>query len=159
MNGVFQIRMAAQDDAEAIWSITCEAFRKYCEMAGIPDIEALHETVDDVRRDIEEKTVIVAYLDKTVVGSLRLTFDSDTKTAYVSRFGVSREYRNNGIGKALSNVADILSKSRGMERARLHTAAKLTEIVRFYYSRGFYIESVSGERGYLRAEMVKDYTA
>ena len=159
MNGVFQIRFATEADAEAIHSITCEAFRKYCEMAGIPDIEALHETVDDVRRDITEKTVVVAYLDSTVVGSLRLTFDEAAKTAYVSRFGVSRTYRNNGIGKALSNVADMIAKSRGMRCARLHTASKLAEIVRFYYSRGYYIESVSDDRGYLRAEMVKDYTA
>lgn len=157
MNGVFQIRMATEADAEAIYSITREAFRKYCEMAGISDIEALHETVGDVRRDIAEKTVIVAYLGETVVGSLRLTFDDSSKTVYVSRFGVSRQYRNNGIGKALSNVADMLAVSRGMERSRLHTATKLAEIVRFYYSRGYYIESVSGERGYLRAEMVKEY--
>ena len=157
MDGVFQIRMATEADAEAIYSITREAFRKYCEMAGLSDIEALHETVEDVRRDIGEKTIIVAYLGDTVVGSLRLTFDDDAKTVYVSRFGVSRQYRNNGIGKALSNVADMLAKGRGMKRARLHTAAKLAEIVRFYYSRGYYIESVSGERGYLRAEMVKEY--
>lgn len=158
MNGVFQIRMATQADAEAIHAITREAFTKYCEMAGIPDIEALRETVDDVRRDIGEKTVIVAYLGETVVGSLRLTFDDATKTVYVSRFGVSRSYRNIGIGKSLSNVADMLAHSRGMERARLHTAAKLSEIVRFYYSRGYYIEAVSGDRGYLRADMVKEYT-
>ncbi len=158
MNGVFQIRMATEADAEAIYSITREAFRKYCEMAGLSDIEALRETVEDVRRDIAEKTVIVAYLDNTVVGSLRMTFDSAALTAYISRFGVSRQYRNNGIGKALSNVADMIARGRGMRQARLHTAAKLAEIVRFYYSRGFYIESVSKDRGYLRAEMVKDYT-
>lgn len=157
MNGVFQIRGATEADAEAILDITRDAFGKYCKMAGITDIEALHEGVEDVKRDIAEKTVLVAYLDNIVVGSLRLTFDEETKTAYLSRFGVSREYRNNGIGKALVNVADMNARRRGMKRMRLHTASKLTEIVRFYYSRGFYIESVSGERGYLRAEMVKDY--
>lgn len=157
MNGVFQIRGATEADAEAILEITRDAFGKYCKMAGIADIEALHESLDDVKRDIAEKTVLVAYLDNIVVGSLRLTFDKESKTAYLSRFGVSREYRNNGIGKALVNVADMNARRRGMKRMRLHTASKLAEIVRFYYSRGFYIESVSGERGYLRASMVKEY--
>ena len=157
MNGVFQIRGATEADAQAILEITRDAFGKYCKMAGIADIEALHEGLEDVKRDIAEKTVLVAYLDNIVVGSLRLTFDGEAKTAYLSRFGVSREYRNNGIGKALVNVADMNARRRGMKRMRLHTASKLAEIVRFYYSRGFYIESVSGERGYLRAEMVKDY--
>ena len=157
MNGLFQIRGATEADAQAILDITRDAFGKYCKMAGIADIEALHETIEDVKRDIAEKTVLVAYLDNIVVGSLRLTFDDEAKTAYLSRFGVSREYRNNGIGKALVNVADMNARRRGIKRMRLHTASKLAEIVRFYYSRGFYIESVSNERGYLRAEMVKDY--
>lgn len=157
MNGVFQIRGATEADAQAILEITRDAFGKYCKMAGIDDIEALHESIEDVKRDIAEKTVLVAYLDNVVVGSLRLTFNEVAKTAYLSRFGVSREYRNNGIGKALVNVADMNARRRGMRRMRLHTASKLAEIVRFYYSRGFYIESVSGDRGYLRAEMVKDY--
>ncbi|MGN1098307.1 MAG: GNAT family N-acetyltransferase [Clostridia bacterium] len=155
-NGTFEIRRAAENDAEAIHEITRDAFRKYCEMAGISDIEALHESLEDVKRDIAEKTVLVAYMDGTVVGSLRLTMDEQTKTAYLGRFGVSGLYRNNGIGKALVGVADMTARRHGMEKTRLHTASKVAELMRFYYSRGFYAESVSSERGYLRAEMVKE---
>ncbi len=153
----FEIRLARPSDAGAIHEITSEAFRKYCNMAGIPDIEALHETVEDVCRDIIEKTVIVAYMDGEAVGSLRLAVDKENKTAYLSRFGVSRTYRNNGIGKALANAADIEVRRMGIKEVRLHTASRVAEIMRFYYSRGFYVRAIDTDRGYLRAEMVKEY--
>ncbi len=156
-NGFFEVRRAKREDAEAILEITRDAFTKYCEMVGIPDIEALHETVEDGRRDILMKTVLVAYIDENVVGSLRLTFDDEAKTAYLSRFGVSRAYRNNGIGKSLVNMADITAMRRGIKHTRLHTASKVCEIMRFYYSRGFYVESASNTGEYIRVSMVKDY--
>lgn len=156
-NNFFEVRRAKQEDAEAIWEITRDAFTKYCEMAGISDIEALHETVEDVRRDILTKTVLVAYIDDSVVGSLRLSFDDGTKTAYLSRFGVSGDYRNNGIGKSLLNMADMTAVRRGMKHMRLHTASKVCEIMRFYYSRGFYVETACETGEYIRASMVKDY--
>lgn len=156
-NGFFEVRRAKAEDAAAIAEITKDAFTKYCEMANIADIEALHETQEDVRRDILTKTVLVAYIDENVVGSLRLTFDDKTKTAYLSRFGVSGAYRNNGIGKSLVNMADITAVRRGMKHMRLHTASKVAEIMRFYYSRGFYVEDVSRSAGYIRVSMIKDY--
>ncbi len=156
-NGFFEVRRAKREDASAILAITRDAFAKYCEMVGISDIEALHESVEDVERDILMKTVLVAYIDDTVVGSLRLSFDDEAKTAYLSRFGVSREYRNNGIGKSLVNMADMTAVRRGMKHMRLHTAAKLCDIMRFYYSRGFYVETASHAAGYIRVGMVKDY--
>ncbi len=150
----FEIRLAKESDARAIHEITMEAFSKYCDMAGIADIEALHETVEDVIRDINEKTVIVAYMNGEAVGSLRLEVRGDT--AYLSRFGVSRAYRNNGIGKAVANAADTAARGMGIKSIRLHTASKVAEIMRFYYSRGFYVRSVDSDRGYLRAEMIKE---
>lgn len=150
----FEIRTAELKDAEVIHEITVEAFQKYCAMAEIADIEALHETVEDVRMDIEEKIVIVAYMNGVAVGSLRLGVENET--AYLSRFGVRAAYRNNGIGKALANAADMAARRMGVRRIRLHTASRVSEIMRFYYSRGFYAESVDSERGYLRAEMVKE---
>lgn len=156
-NGFFEVRRAKPEDAGAILEITKDAFTKYCEMAKIDDIQALHETEDDVRMDILTKTVLVAYIDENVVGSLRLSFDDKTKTAYLSRFGVSGVYRNNGIGKSLVNMADIMAVRRGMKHMRLHTASKVAEIMRFYYSRGFYVEAASNTSGYIRVSMVKDY--
>jgi GNAT superfamily N-acetyltransferase len=65
--------------------------------------------------------------------------------------------QNQGVGKSIMSVIDAVMAERGVKRLELHTAAKNYDLVRFYYGRRFYIESVSSERGYLRALMVKEY--
>ncbi len=157
MNKYFEVRRASEHDAEAIRQITAEAFEKYCEMAGLETIAALNETIEDIHRDIQEKIVLVAYIDNEVVGSVRVSIDEETKEAYLSRFGVSTKYQNLGIGKALMNMVDITMRHNKVKRICLHTASKVFSLVRFYYGRGFYIDSTGKERGYVRALLVKDY--
>ncbi|MGM9550841.1 MAG: GNAT family N-acetyltransferase [Clostridia bacterium] len=157
MNKYFEVRRASMEDAEAIMKITAEAFEKYCEMAHLDTIAALNDTAADIQRDIEEKIVLVAYIDDEVVGSVRVAIDEEAKEAYLSRFGVSTRYQNLGIGKALMNMVDITMRHNGVKRISLHTASKVFSLVRFYYGRGFYIDSTSKDRGYVRALLVKDY--
>ncbi|MBQ8002174.1 MAG: GNAT family N-acetyltransferase [Clostridia bacterium] len=157
MNKYFEVRRASRDDAEAIRQITAEAFEKYCEMAELETIAALNETIEDIHRDIEEKIVLVAYIDNEVVGSVRVGINEDTMEAYLSRFGVSTKYQNLGIGKALMNMVDITMRHNKVKRICLHTASKVFSLVRFYYGRGFYIDSTSKDRGYVRSLLVKDY--
>ena len=157
MNKYFEVRRASQHDAEAIKKITDEAFEKYCEMAQLDTIAALSEPIDVIHKDIEEKIVLVAYIDEEVVGSVRVGINEETKEAYLSRFGVSTRYQNLGIGKALMNMVDITMRHNGVKRICLHTASKVFSLVRFYYGRGFYIDSTSKDRGYVRALLVKDY--
>jgi hypothetical protein len=47
-------------------------------------------------------------------------------------------------------VKEACSKANVRE-IHLHSASRMTRLVRFYYGQGFYIRSVSEERGYLRA--------
>jgi hypothetical protein len=47
--------------------------------------------------------------------------------------------------------------AKNIEKVSLHTASNYYALVRFYYGRGFYVDSVSKERGYARALMIKDY--
>lgn len=157
MNKYFEVRRASMEDAEAIQSITKEAFEKYCELAGLNDIEALNESIEQIQKDIEEKVVLVAFIDGEVVGSVRVMIDSDTREAYLSRFGVSTRYQNLGIGKALMNMVDINMRHNKVSKIMLHTASKVFPLVRFYYGRGFYIDSTTKDRGYVRALLVKDY--
>lgn len=157
MNKYFEVRRASMTDAEAIKQITAEAFEKYCEMAGLDTIAALNETIEDIYKDIEEKIVLVAYIDDEVVGSVRVAIDEDTKEAYLSRFGVSTRYQNLGIGKALMNMVDITMRHNKVKKICLHTASKVFTLVRFYYGRGFYIDSTTKDKGYVRALLVKDY--
>ena len=54
-------------------------------------------------------------------------------------------------------VVDKIMRQNNIKILRLHTAAKVAALIRFYYGRGFYIASVENSRGYPRAELIKEY--
>ncbi len=154
----FEVKRAGVDDIPAIIKITKDAFLKYCEMAELNyDIEALNESFDDVKHDIETKEVFVVFIDDEPVGAVRIELQ-DNHQAYLSRFAVKSSERNNGIGKILMSVVDKVMRENDVHILRLHTGSHVTPLIRFYYGRGFYISSVENSRGYPRAELVKDYT-
>lgn len=153
----FIIRKATEEDAPAIRDIMQEAFSKYAEDAGLTvSMDALQESLEDIIKDIRSKEVFIALIDDVAVGSVRVQIQPDN-TAYLSRFGVRLSYHNIGIGKSLMNLVDKLLISKGVKSVCLHTASKYFGLVRFYYGRGFYIDSVTKDRGYARALMVKEY--
>lgn len=157
LNYSFIIRKAVVEDASAIGDIMQESFRKYMEDTGLTgSMDALSESYEDIVRDITTKEVYIAIIDDVAVGSVRVELRSDN-TAYLSRFGVKLSYHNIGIGKSLINLVDKLLTARGIQSVSLHTASQYRDLVRFYYGRGFYVESTSKDRGYVRALMVKEY--
>lgn len=156
INNGFEIRNASVEDIDQIMKITEEAFNKYREMANTDyPLPALNETRETVKADIENKLVLVAYINGKVVGSVRVEVKGET--AYLSRFGVSPDFQNLGIGKALMNLVDINMKVLGVKQIQLHTAAKIKSLIVFYYGRGFYVDSTTKERDYIRALLCKDY--
>lgn len=157
LQSLFQVRHATYDDIYDIMSITKEAFVKYEELAGITGLPALSETYEDVKRDIDEKVVLIAIQDSAPVGSVRVAVDEENHTAYLSRFAVKVTSQNNGIGKSIMNLVDRIMRKRGVKSIALHTGSKITSLIRFYYGRGFYIDSIDKSRGYVRAMLKKDY--
>ncbi|UKI36392.1 MAG: hypothetical protein L6V93_21240 [Clostridiales bacterium] len=55
------------------------------------------------------------------------------------------------------NLVDINMRVLGVKKLYLHTGSKISSLVTFYYGRGFYVESTSTDRGYIRAQMCKEY--
>ena len=153
---LFEVRLANENDIDSILDITKEAFRSYIKLAGISTTAALDETAEDVKRELENKIVLIALQDKTPVGCVRVEV-LDDGTAYLSRFAVRTTSQNNGIGKSIMNLVDKIMKERGVKEISLHTGAKITSLVRFYYGRGFYIDSTDKSRGYVRALLKKEY--
>jgi predicted N-acetyltransferase YhbS len=157
MNYSFVIRRATIEDAEAIQGIMQEAFRKYMQDTGmIGSMEALEESVEAIKDDIETKLVYIALIDGQPVGTIRLKINTDY-TAYISRFGVCLQYHNIGIGKSLMNLVDKVLMAKEVKKVSLHTASRYKDLVRFYYGRGFYVDSTTKDRGYVRALLVKEY--
>ncbi len=155
-SSLFEVRIATYDDIPDIMDITKEAFESYRRLAGVETIAALHETYEDVKKDLDTKIVLIAFSDKVPVGSVRVEVFDDN-TAYLSRFGVKITSQNNGIGKSIMNLVDRIMIKKGVKEISLHTGAKITSLIRFYYGRGFYIDSTDKSRGYVRAHLIKNY--
>lgn len=151
-----EVKKASYNDIEDIYNITQEAFKRYIELTGLPTVAALKETKEDIKSDIENKLVLIAIKDSETVGSVRIDIKED-KTAYLSRFGVKVKAQNNGVGKILMDSVDSEMKKLGIKSICLHTVSKATALMRFYYERGYYVESTSTDIGYLRALLRKDY--
>ncbi|MBS7298985.1 MAG: GNAT family N-acetyltransferase [Eubacteriales bacterium] len=157
LKSYFHVRSATYDDIEAIQSIVREAFLRYAELSEVAEPEALRESARDIKKDIDNMIVLIAERDNTPVGSVRVKIDEETKTAYLSRFAVKVSSQNNGIGKSLMNLVDEIMIKHGVKRISLHTDSKIASLMRFYYGRGFYVDSTDKSRGYVRAYMVKEY--
>lgn len=154
---VFVVRKAALEDIAQIQESAKEAFGLYTEGAGITGLVGpLDEKYEDIKKDIENKIVFVVLLNNYIVGSVRVEIKPDN-TAYLGRFGVRQAYQNNGLGKILMNAVDNEMKELGVTSLYLHTASRMLSLVRFYYGRGFYIESTTKDRGYIRALLCKEY--
>jgi len=152
----FTVRKAKPADASAIIDILQEAFTKYMEDTGLTgSMEALEDTVAKTVIAIESSEVFIAYVNDVPVGTIR--FDVEDGTAHISRFGVRLDYHNIGIGKSLMNLIDAEIKELGLKKAYLYSASTYTDLIRFYYGRGFYVENTTTDRGYVRAKLVKNY--
>ena len=157
MNYVLEIRKADVNDAEAIYNIIKEAFNKYVKDARITGrLDALKETQEDIIKDIKAKDVFIALADGVPVGTIRIEVKPDS-TAYISRFGVLPENQKNGIGRSLITFVDNYLISKKVKQVCLYTASKHSGLVCFYYRMGFYVDSTSKDKGYIRAFMVKEY--
>jgi len=152
----YQIRKAIPEDIPQIRKVTKNAFALYIKSAHLDTIPALTESEEEIQQDLEKKVVLVAYIGDKIVGSLRLELRDDN-TAYLSRFGVEPDCQNLGIGKSLMNIVDNLMREHHIKQLQLHTASQIGPLIRFYYGRGFYVDSTTKDRGYIRALLCKDY--
>lgn len=147
------IRKANCGDVDDIRSITREAFAEYAANTTAQRIDALFETADDIKKDIENKTVLAAVYGGRISGSLRLEISGNT--AQLMRFAVRKENRSCGIGGMLIDYAVDFVREKGVKELYLHTDLNMKPLVGFYERRGFSVKSFENTRGYTRAMLVK----
>jgi GNAT superfamily N-acetyltransferase len=152
------IRKAVKSDAPDILKILSDSFDQYIKRSVIPmRLEDMLDDIPSIERDIETIDVYIALIDGLPVGTVRVAVRGAGAPALLTKLGVVSSYNNIGIGKSLMNLVDKAVLERGAKSLELYTASKNASIMRFYYGRGFYVDSTSKERGYIRALMRKDY--
>lgn len=150
------IRNACTGDIPLISSITRDAFRDYAKHVGdsIP-LSALQETHEDIARALLEKHVLVAEMDGQIVGSVRYE-NLGGGVGYLSRFGVSPALQQGGVGSALIDAVSEGCRALGLQAVALHTGARISHLVQFYYRSGYFIYSTTQSRGYTRALLIRE---
>jgi predicted N-acetyltransferase YhbS len=150
------ISKANESDITAIHAITIAAFEKYSALLGLHHtVKALSESVDTIKTELYTKNILVAKQGDRVIGSIRYHYPSPD-VAYISRFGVDVNIHNSGVGKLLLDAVSTYAEKDGASVIVLHTASKMTSLVRMYYGKGYYIHSTEVTKGYIRALFVKE---
>lgn len=154
LNENFQIKLASEADITSIVSIVKLSFIQYCNAIGIDTIEALMESEQDVRKDMLQKQVYVAYLDDKAVGSIRIQIEGEK--AFVSRFAILPDYQRMGIGSQMLTFIESFLASRKIIAIELYSAVDNHPLKEFYLRKGFQIVSVDASRGYHRGLFRKE---
>ena len=155
---IIRLSRAQEQDAQGVLELTKEAFELYArEVRKKESIAALHETLDDVLRDIREKNVYVCTVDGELMGAVRFALLPE-QLAYLSRFSVKPEAQNLGLGGLLLEKVKMECLELGVRAICLHTASKMRSSVAFYLKNGYYIHSISKDSDYIRAFMVNELT-
>lgn len=151
------VRRAAAGDIPDILRITRAAFEQYRVLLELPSPPAaLTETEADVARDLAEKDVYIGFFNGLLaIGAVRAE-SLPGGVAYISRFAVSPNWQSSGMGRELLAAAERDCAARGVRALALHTATRMTHLVRFYYREGFFLHSADGGRGYDRGLFVKE---
>ncbi|MDR1439730.1 MAG: GNAT family N-acetyltransferase [Clostridiales bacterium] len=153
----FIIRRAEDGDAQSIRDILESSFSEYIKQSGIGvPLGSMVDSIDSIRRDIANIDVFIACMDGMPVGTVRVEVLGGGE-AILTKLGVMTGYGNIGIGKSLMNLVDKVIAARHVRTLKLYTAARNASLMRFYYGRGFYADSTTKDRGYIRVLMKKDY--
>jgi len=153
----FTIRKAVKSDSADILEILRNSFAQYVKNSGITlPLEAMLDDIPAIERDIETMDVFIAHMDGMPVGTVRVAAQRGAP-AQLTKLGVVTGFHNIGIGKSLMNLVDKVILAKGATSLELYTASKNKGLMRFYYGLGFYVDSTSKDRGYIRALMRKDY--
>lgn len=136
-----QLRLAGVDDAPAMLDVVQRAF------AARPPVDppaaALSDTVDDIRRQLEQGHGVIAELDGRVAGCLLLSgpeSDPDDPTALVAgvhRVSVLPEARNNGLASALVHGAADLALDLGATHLELLSRREFPQTMAWWMGHGF----------------------
>ncbi|MFC3957098.1 GNAT family N-acetyltransferase [Halovivax cerinus] len=129
-----RIREASSDDAERLAAVYRNAYAENRELGFPASAESVTSTM--VRAWIDEKAVIVAAAEDTVVGGLRLAATTPDRVE-VSRLGVAPDWKRRGIGSKLLAAAEAAVAAGSAETIWLTIPEDHPYLPAFYRDHGY----------------------
>ena len=165
----YNFRTANENDAPAISQLLHSAMITYCANSGVcaSMLEAMIEDIAAVTDRIRTSHCFCYFSGNRAVATitlselttpLKLSFSDKTehylsqfsKVGYISRFAVSEDLRNEGLGIDLISRTTAFAREHGLEAVLLHSAVSNRTMVEFYCNRGFVLIDHENSRGYPR---------
>lgn len=139
------IRPAELSDAERLQRYVAELFAERLPVLFRRDVAP---TVDEERRfitqmqELPRSIIIVAVVDKDIVGMLDFHGDQRPQRLHAGEFGmsVSKAWRGRGIGARLLDYLQAWAKSEGIRRVELQVMGNNPAAIALYEKAGFTIE-------------------
>lgn len=128
----YTIGGATLSDAGVILELQHLAYQSEARLYDDFSIPPLTQTLVELEREFETKTILKAIDKEYLLGSVR--FYEKESTCYLERLIIHPEFQNQGIGKALVKQAETLAESKRFE---LFTGHKSERNIRFYKNLGY----------------------
>ncbi|MBM7555880.1 GNAT family N-acetyltransferase [Halanaerobacter jeridensis] len=149
-----KIETAGVEDSDLVYQITKQAFQDYLGPAFSSLVPALQESKIDVKEDIKNKEVLIAYVDGMAAGSVRF-YSINEKEYHLGRLGVLNKFAGKNIGKKLIKEVEKRVKASGGQEITLISAYQKKKLLHFYQRLGYEIEEIREDEDYTRVELKK----
>ena len=149
-----KIETAGVEDSDLVYQITKQAFQDYLGPAFSSLVPALQESKKDVKGDIENKEVLIAYVNNEAAGSVRF-YPLNNTVYHLGRLGVLNKFAGKNIGKKLIKEVEQQVKSSGGEKITLVSAYQKKKLLHFYQRLGYNIEEIREDEDYTRVKLKK----
>lgn len=131
------ISAATEGDAEKILKLQYLCYQAEAELYGDYGIEPLTQTLDALRAELAQGTVLVARLGEEIVGSVRGMMDTDS-TARIGKLIVHPRLQRHGLGgRLLRAIEERLAAEKEAKRYRLFTGHRSEVNLRLYRKLGY----------------------
>ncbi len=138
-NKEISIRAALETDLQVVLDIQRSAFMRYTEFLLAEQIPPLNETFDELRKDFDNRTVLVAEINNRLAGSVRYGIKGGV--CILERLSVVPELQGSGIGKALVKAVESSAATQA-HKIYLETGLLANNLLMFYTKLGYSGEAV-----------------
>lgn len=146
------IRLAFKEDIKNIMSLTKKSFIEYQKHIKYK-IAPLHETKEDIFKDIINKHVFVYYKNNILIATARVK--TEKNIAKISRICVNPQYQKKGIGSELLSYIENYLTKKGITYIGLTTLNNVKYLEKFYKKNNYKLLLTNTSRGYERAILGK----
>jgi len=133
------IRATVETDLSELLDIQKAAFMRYTDWLLPEQIPPLNETLDDVRKDFQNKHILVAEVKGRVGGSVRYMIKAGV--CILEKLSVVPELQGSGIGRALVTEVEKQARDKA-HKIYLETGLLADNLLRFYTKLGYSGEAV-----------------